>query len=311
MRLKLEAKLQSEIRAIFRKYLKTVVNFFQASGLVFLSQDFRSELRQLLLRHYWRVARQFRNHARSNNSKYYQLSLETKVTKQQLEQNIDQRIQTRLEEYFTTLAEDRANKLTYTTESEISNYVRKIYAKFANDGILLDRSQVTKRVRELYISRINSRAKSVAITETTRTMEATKLVEIEELIDELDDDQLDELSAENVDREELIAEIEEMLAAAGAVVDIDASEIADSLSNEEIVAAGGIAAILAAITIQKTWVATLDEATREAHADADGQQVGLDETFDVDGEDLEFPGDDSGSPENVINCRCSVLYGVE
>jgi hypothetical protein len=34
--------------------------------------------------------------------------------------------------------------------------------------------------------------------------------------------------------------------------------------------------------------------------------VGVDETFSVGGEDLEYPGDPNGSPENVIQCRCTV-----
>lgn len=55
------------------------------------------------------------------------------------------------------------------------------------------------------------------------------------------------------------------------------------------------------------WLATDDERTREAHSMADGQQVGSGETFSVDGEDLEYPGDPSGDPENTINCRCTVV----
>ncbi len=56
----------------------------------------------------------------------------------------------------------------------------------------------------------------------------------------------------------------------------------------------------------KTWVATEDERTREAHIDADGQTVGSDDAFDVGDEALYYPGDPSGSPENIINCRCAM-----
>jgi HK97 family phage portal protein len=57
----------------------------------------------------------------------------------------------------------------------------------------------------------------------------------------------------------------------------------------------------------KEWLATMDERVRDAHAEADGQIVGMDEPFIVGGEALEYPGDPAGSPENVINCRCTVL----
>ncbi len=64
------------------------------------------------------------------------------------------------------------------------------------------------------------------------------------------------------------------------------------------------------ITITREWVAVEDERTRESHAVADGQIVGIDEPFEVDGEELDRPGADNGSPENVINCRCTVIYNT-
>jgi hypothetical protein len=62
------------------------------------------------------------------------------------------------------------------------------------------------------------------------------------------------------------------------------------------------------IVLVKEWVATSDDRTRQAHIDADGQTVELDEDFQVDGEGLDSPCDPSGSPENVINCRCAANY---
>jgi SPP1 gp7 family putative phage head morphogenesis protein len=61
------------------------------------------------------------------------------------------------------------------------------------------------------------------------------------------------------------------------------------------------------IKMQKMWVGTLDSKTRPAHGDADGQTVDVDEPFMVDGEQLFFPGDPSGSAENTINCRCTQI----
>lgn len=57
---------------------------------------------------------------------------------------------------------------------------------------------------------------------------------------------------------------------------------------------------------KKEWIATQDSVTRDAHAEADGQIVGLDEYFIVGGELLQCPGDPNGSAENVIQCRCAV-----
>lgn len=61
------------------------------------------------------------------------------------------------------------------------------------------------------------------------------------------------------------------------------------------------------IKLKKTWIAILDDVTREWHADADGQEVNIDEPYIVMGEALDAPGDPNGSPENIINCRCSSI----
>lgn len=63
-------------------------------------------------------------------------------------------------------------------------------------------------------------------------------------------------------------------------------------------------------TARKQWLATGDARTRLSHQEADGQDVGLDEAFSVGGDDLDCPGDESGSPEEVINCRCTMTYSL-
>lgn len=55
------------------------------------------------------------------------------------------------------------------------------------------------------------------------------------------------------------------------------------------------------------WLATDDPVTRETHWAADGQVVGINESFIVGGEPLMYPGDPNGSPEETINCRCTLL----
>jgi len=56
---------------------------------------------------------------------------------------------------------------------------------------------------------------------------------------------------------------------------------------------------------RKGWLCSKVEDSRQAHIDADGQEVGLDEDFTVDGEQLAYPGDTAGEAGNVINCLCT------
>lgn len=67
----------------------------------------------------------------------------------------------------------------------------------------------------------------------------------------------------------------------------------------------------AGLTLEKKWMPTLDERTRPAHMEmANSDYIAMDSQFYVGGEYLEYPGDPSGSPENVINCRCTELRRV-
>ncbi len=53
----------------------------------------------------------------------------------------------------------------------------------------------------------------------------------------------------------------------------------------------------------KIWVAVLDKETRDSHWAMDGEEVGINSPFS---NGLMFPSDPSGSPEEVINCRCTI-----
>lgn len=63
----------------------------------------------------------------------------------------------------------------------------------------------------------------------------------------------------------------------------------------------------------KRWVATADERTRDAHANAEGQEVPYSEPFIIDGEQLMYPGDISmgASASNVVNCRCTIVTFIK
>lgn len=58
----------------------------------------------------------------------------------------------------------------------------------------------------------------------------------------------------------------------------------------------------------KSWSAHFDARTRPDHVRADGQAVLLADFFRIGGALLAFPGDPSGPADQVINCRCAVLY---
>ncbi len=64
------------------------------------------------------------------------------------------------------------------------------------------------------------------------------------------------------------------------------------------------------VVVGKTWLASLDDRTRETHAAAHGQTVKLDEDFDVGGCSGQAPGQ-TGCAEEDIDCRCTMTAEVE
>lgn len=59
-------------------------------------------------------------------------------------------------------------------------------------------------------------------------------------------------------------------------------------------------------SLTKRWDTVMDNRERLEHRDANNDVQPLSQPFIVGGEPLLFPGDPTGSPWNVINCRCSL-----
>jgi HK97 family phage portal protein len=59
---------------------------------------------------------------------------------------------------------------------------------------------------------------------------------------------------------------------------------------------------------QKTWINSLDESVREEHLHVSGVTVGIDDSFDIEGKSVRFPGDFVGDGNSVINCRCTLAF---
>jgi hypothetical protein len=79
-------------------------------------------------------------------------------------------------------------------------------------------------------------------------------------------------------------------------------------NNQGALASWSALADAAQVTATKTWLATPDGRTRPEHAAANGQTVGINDSFTVGGELITGPGD--GSAANVCNCRCTLTFDI-
>lgn len=60
----------------------------------------------------------------------------------------------------------------------------------------------------------------------------------------------------------------------------------------------------------KRWESIMDEVTRKDHRETNGKYIPIGDAFHVGGSWLLFPKDTSlnPSPDQIINCRCSIIY---
>lgn len=60
---------------------------------------------------------------------------------------------------------------------------------------------------------------------------------------------------------------------------------------------------------RKIWKTFGDSKVRPTHRKADGQEVPIDEPFDVGGYKMMFPNDSSlgAPPQEIVNCRCTMI----
>lgn len=89
----------------------------------------------------------------------------------------------------------------------------------------------------------------------------------------------------------------------------------ERIARTEVIGASNNAALMgykqSGVVDKKQWLTALDERTRPWHSEADGQIVGVDEKFIIDGEEMDCPGDGGASPENVVNCRCTLIANFD
>lgn len=107
------------------------------------------------------------------------------------------------------------------------------------------------------------------------------------------------------------ASIDDLAAAVRDVFADASANRAKTIARTEVIGAANGSHTLASqnlpsdVAAGRLWISTPDERTRDSHADADGQVVGMYDAFDVGGEPLMYPGDPNASGDEVINCRCT------
>ena len=88
------------------------------------------------------------------------------------------------------------------------------------------------------------------------------------------------------------------------------------IARTEVMTASNVGSLRGArdlgVPMNKIWIATLDDRTRDSHAAMNNVEVDINEDFKLpSGAVMDGPGDPAGGAEETINCRCSIAYRVK
>jgi len=201
--------------------------------------------------------------------------------------------------------------LNEVTESDIAPIFKSLYrnvgVEFARESYSTHKSKSEEQFEDTWTTYMNNYAQTVAGKRIVSITEETKRIILRFIQAEIDAGVNDGLGTDVIARN-----IQKSLLENGVNI---ARWRAKMIARTEVVGASNVGALEGARSLgqpmQKIWIATRDNRTRDAHAAAEGLTVELNDNFDVGCEMLSCPGDPSGSPENVINCRCAVAFRVK
>jgi uncharacterized protein with gpF-like domain len=197
-------------------------------------------------------------------------------------------------------------------------------------AVLHDRMEGLRQVIFLWLKRIAHHFGKITIDHIEARLRRKKAIEIKKTFDRFADKVLRYLSDEALDlattitgdlveeaRDILQTSFEEgmseketadLLAEKIEMEDWELERIARTEGHTAANVGSDAAAEATGADLVKEWAATEDSRTRPSHVEADGQRQEMDDPFRVGDAWLDFPGDPDGPAEEVINCRCVVLY---
>lgn len=259
-KIQLDSKVRKKAEKLLKQMARDFEKFYAEKGAMFDLSIYADKWRKLLLNHYKDVQDEFMGLASEE--------LDLQMSKDKLLLFLLA---------LQIMREQRANassrQIIDTSTEQIQESVDKAQLQIQQEGIAANDGLVAALAFEIFGRKIESRATTIAMTETQYAAETTKNVEADCLTN---------------NRNNFLAQ----------AVEKDASlAVSSYMAN-------------APISYEKEWLSALLPTTRPAHAAAHGQKVAPNELFYVGGEYLKYPGDTSmgATAGNVVNCYCCVRY---
>jgi hypothetical protein len=282
-KLKQETKLKSALEPHFKQVGNQVKKAYANTGKLPSFDAHRKAVKTIINDHYIDTATKTSTNLRDNfkpvpNDDKLQALIDT-----QIENDADDR------------SDFAADSIANTTKDNFKRYIKNATVERA----LKDNSSSNEK--NLFTQIETKKSK-----ETSKIIDKIEDVDVEDLDEDIGEDILRMFYEELEDRLDLISQMETSAAANDGIVD----EM-DALEDTEAEFEDGTT--IDDYKGRKTWVAIMDDRTRPEHAEADGQEVDYAEPFEVGGEELMQPGDDSlgASDWNLMGCRCEAVISLE
>lgn len=327
----LESRARKRFEKIFRNMSKDISSILATGKAINpkeVADNYRPDFVAALRETYRETIKRFGFSLREEAEKKFDLDLNLEIERKRVDHfclkqddiEIDERASELLnQEMFSEItffvnnqSETQADLITETNTKEIDTTVKDSFAAFALllSTNLRKRQDADERLRDLNLERALPVDRSVAeIDNDIRATERQLNVLAREedrlntnknkiISDQFSDDFLDKGTV----RSETISEFE-------------VGQTESFIRNREASLVNSIVLAGTGRTMLKNWDATLDRKTRKAHVAADARYrfnpIPVDQRFVVGGELLRFPRDPSGSPGNIINCRCVSTFSIE
>ncbi len=296
-KLKLERWLVSQLRP----WMREMAAHYRL-GQYTVNQNTADDLRSILRRFYQKAQNEIlkidTRHYKAESSDWYQSFIRSLVT--------------------------QLDKVVYKhwqgSSSEILRTAGKVMSRVSN--IAQENGWSEREARQAVVNHMRNNVLTIATTESQFITETTRATAVIMVPDPLKDSviQVSEL-IRNGDRNAAVRLSREVMRLARMPLSVAQGELVQMVSDvgrrdllTPLVQGEYLANLeLRAESLGKTekiWEAIGDDKTRESHLEADGQVVGVEEPFQLEGGLLMWPGDAALGADlsEIINCRCSASY---
>ncbi len=291
-----EKFLIKDLAPYYNKIKSSAKLLYSTNNIILDVSIYKSDLQDILKKHYKRVSKQF------GNLEARQLSQLLGIKSASFTYN------TLLQQYIDEQSQLHANYINTTDQQKLNDAFKAALVLWYLSGSKTPSSTVTVAPRSAIpqSNEVHTESGQTVKPQAGQGLNGTglqtgegintenlQIVQSQDILKSVSETGIDNFNSILNARKELIALTETQ----------NAAETSKALATMVYTGSAGI-------TTKKQWISILDDRVRPWHAEAYGQVRNINEPYIVYGQELMYPGDTSlgATMDNIANCRCSSHY---